>query len=200
MRCLPCCPKKGEKLFLDCRICGGMRGKMKEQDELKKNVDELKKIANQPATRRRSLLSPNERSVIFGILFAILAGLLTLSLDLIAVPEKDSTLWILIVFLYALLILITVLIERFLIQKFEVRRTLYYVVVHIMLLLAIITLIIMGVRHPESIYNVSTEFSYAMAIGFTEIALFLYHLGRVIVLAIVNHAKDKPTKAVGNKK
>ncbi len=170
-----------------------MRGKMKEQDE-------LKKIANQPAVKRRSLLSPNERSVIFGILFAILAGLLTLSLDLIAVPEKDSTLWILIVFLYALLILITVLIERFLIQKFEVRRTLYYAVVHVMLLLAIITLIIMGVRHPESIYNVSTEFSYAMAIGFTEIALFLYHLGRVIVLAIVNHAKDKPTKTVGNRK
>ncbi len=173
---------------------------MKEQDELKKNVDELKKIANQPAAKRRSLLSPNERSVIFGILFAILAGLLTLSLDLIAVPEKDSTLWVLIVFLYALLILITVLIERFLIQKFEVRRTLYYAVVHVMLLLAIITLIIMGVRHPESIYNVSTEFSYAMAIGFTEIALFLYHLGRVIVLAIVNHAKDKPTKTVGNRK
>ncbi len=170
-----------------------MRGKMKEQDE-------LKKIANQPAVKRRSLLSPNERSVIFGILFAILAGLLTLSLDLIAVPEKDSTLWVLIVFLYALLILITVLIERFLIQKFEVRRTLYYAVVHVMLLLAIITLIIMGVRHPESIYNVSTEFSYAMAIGFTEIALFLYHLGRVIVLAIVNHAKDKPTKTVGNRK
>lgn len=170
-----------------------MRGKMKEQDE-------LKKIANQPAVKRRSLLSPNERSVIFGILFAILAGLLTLSLDLIAVPEKDSTLWILIVFLYALLILITVLIERFLIQKFEVRRTLYYAVVHVMLLLAIITLIIMGVRHPESIYNVSTEFSYAMTIGFTEIALFLYHLGRVIVLAIVNHAKDKPTKTVGNRK
>ncbi len=165
-----------------------------------KEQDELKKIANQPAVKRRSLLSPNERSVIFGILFAILAGLLTLSLDLIAVPEKDSTLWILIVFLYALLILITVLIERFLIQKFEVRRTLYYAVVHVMLLLAIITLIIMGVRHPESIYNVSTEFSYAMAIGFTEIALFLYHLGRVIVLAIVNHAKDKPTKTVGNRK
>ncbi len=187
---------KGHKMkncFLDCRICGGMRGKMKEQDE-------LKKIANQPAAKRRSLLSPNERSVIFGILFAILAGLLTLSLDLIAVPEKDSTLWVLIVFLYALLILITVLIERFLIQKFEVRRTLYYAVVHVMLLLAIITLIIMGVRHPESIYNVSTEFSYAMAIGFTEIALFLYHLGRVIVLAIVNHAKDKPTKTVGNRK
>ena len=165
-----------------------------------KEQDELKKIANQPAVKRCSLLSPNERSVIFGILFAILAGLLTLSLDLIAVPEKDSTLWILIVFLYALLILITVLIERFLIQKFEVRRTLYYAVVHVMLLLAIITLIIMGVRHPESIYNVSTEFSYAMAIGFTEIALFLYHLGRVIVLAIVNHAKDKPTKTVGNRK
>ncbi len=165
-----------------------------------KEQDELKKIANQPAVKRRSLLSPNERSVIFGILFAILAGLLTLSLDLIAVPEKDSTLWVLIVFLYALLILITVLIERFLIQKFEVRRTLYYAVVHVMLLLAIITLIIMGVRHPESIYNVSTEFSYAMAIGFTEIALFLYHLGRVIVLAIVNHAKDKPTKTVGNRK
>ncbi len=109
-----------------------------------KEQDELKKIANQPAVKRRSLLSPNERSVIFGILFAILAGLLTLSLDLIAVPEKDSTLWVLIVFLYALLILITVLIERFLIQKFEVRRTLYYAVVHVMLLLAIITLIIMG--------------------------------------------------------
>ena len=125
---------------------------------------------------------------------------LYLAFYLLYLPEKDSTLWILIVFLYALLILITVLIERFLIQKFEVRRTLYYAVVHVMLLLAIITLIIMGVRHPESIYNVSTEFSYAMAIGFTEIALFLYHLGRVIVLAIVNHAKDKPTKTVGNRK
>lgn|GEM_PF-4794213 len=173
---------------------------MKEQDEMKKNVEELKKIAEQPATKRRSLLSPNERSVVFGILFAIIAGLLTLSLDLIAVPEKDSTLWVLIVFLYALLILITVLIERFLIQKFEIRRTLYYVIVHTMLLIAIITLIVMGMKRPESVYNVSTEFSYAMAIGFTEIALFLYHLGRVIILAIINHSKDKPGKNMGSRK
>lgn len=173
---------------------------MKEQDEMKKNVEELKKIAEQPAAKRRSLLSSNEKSVVFGILFAIIAGLLTLSLDLIAVPEKDSTLWVLIVFLYALLILITVLIERFFIQKFEIRRTLYYVIVHTMLLIAIVTLIVMGMKRPESVYNVSTEFSYAMAIGFTEIALFLYHLGRVIVLAIINHSKDKPGKNMGNRK
>ena len=133
-------------------------------------------------------------------MFAIIAGLLTLSLDLIAVPEKDSTLWVLIVFLYALLILITVLIERFFIQKFEIRRTLYYVIVHTMLLIAIVTLIVMGMKRPESVYNVSTEFSYAMAIGFTEIALFLYHLGRVIVLAIINHSKDKPGKNMRNRK
>ena len=198
MRYLPCCRFHTE--LLNCCICGGMRGNMKEQDEMKKNVEELKKIAEQPATKRRSLLSPNERSVVFGILFAIIAGLLTLSLDLIAVPEKDSTLWVLIVFLYALLILITVLIERFLIQKFEIRRTLYYVIVHTMLLIAIITLIVMGMKRPESVYNVSTEFSYAMAIGFTEIALFLYHLGRVIILVIINHSKDKPGKNRGNRK
>ena len=68
---------------------------MKEQDEMKKNVEELKKIAEAPATRRKSLLTPKEWSVVSGILFAALAGLLTLSLDLIAVPENDSTLWIL---------------------------------------------------------------------------------------------------------
>ena len=68
---------------------------MKEQDEMKKNVEELKKIAEAPATRRKSLLTPKEWSVVSGILFAALAGLLTLSLDLIAVPENDYTLWIL---------------------------------------------------------------------------------------------------------
>ena len=79
---------------------------MKEQDEMKKNVEELKKIAEAPATRRKSLLTPKEWSVVSGILFAALAGLLTLSLDLIAVPENDSTLWILMAGLYGLLILI----------------------------------------------------------------------------------------------
>lgn len=177
-----------------------MRGNMKENDEMKKNVDELKKIASEPAARRKALLTPKERSVVFGILFAVLAGLLTLSLDLITVPESDSMLWFLMVLLYAILILITVVIERFLIKKFSIHRTLYYAVVHVVLLLAIITLIVMGVRHPESVYEVSTEFSYAMAMGFTEIALFLYHLGRVIVLAIIRNAKGKPKKSSGKKK
>ena len=144
---------------------------MKEQDEMKKNVEELKKIAEAPATRRKSLLTPKEWSVVSGILFAALAGLLTLSLDLIAVPENDSTLWILMAGLYGLLILITVLIERFLISKLSIHRTLYYVVVHVLLLAAIIALIVVGLRQPESVYEVSTEFSYAMAIGFTEVAL-----------------------------
>ena len=138
---------------------------MKEQDEMKKNVEELKKIAEAPATRRKSLLTPKEWSVVSGILFAALAGLLTLSLDLIAVPENDSTLWILMAGLYGLLILITVLIERFLISKLSIHRTLYYVVVHVLLLAAIIALIVVGLRQPESVYEVSTEFSYAMAIG-----------------------------------
>lgn len=167
---------------------------MKENDELKKNVNELKKIAEQPATRRKSLLTPNERSIVFGILFAVLAGLLTLSLDLITVPESDSALWVLMVFLYLLLILVTYFIERLLIRKFSIRRTLYYVIVHLVLLVAIITLVVLGVNHPESVYEVSTEFSYAMALGFTEIALFLYHLGRVVVLAIINHSKNKTKK------
>ncbi len=173
---------------------------MKKEDELKKNVEELKKIAEEPAARRKSMLTPTERSVVFGILFAVVAGLLTLSLDLIAVPESDSMLWFLMVLLYAVLIVITVFVERFLIQKFSIRRTLYYVVVHVVLLAAIITLIVMGVNHPESVYEVSTEFSYAMAMGFTEIALLLYHLGRVIVLAIMNNAKNKPKKGTGKKK
>ena len=164
---------------------------MKEQDEMKKNVEELKKIAEAPATRRKSLLTPKEWSVVSGILFAALAGLLTLSLDLIAVPENDSTLWILMAGLYGLLILITVLIERFLISKLSIHRTLYYVVVHVLLLAAIIAV---GLRQPESVYEVSTEFSYAMAIGFTEVALLLYHLGRVIVLAIIEHSKKSAGK------
>lgn len=167
---------------------------MKEQDEMKKNVEELKKIAEAPATRRKSLLTPKEWSVVSGILFAALAGLLTLSLDLIAVPENDSTLWILMAGLYGLLILITVLIERFLISKLSIHRTLYYVVVHVLLLAAIIALIVVGSRQPESVYEVSTEFSYAMAIGFTEVALLLYHLGRVIVLAIIEHSKKSAGK------
>ncbi len=171
-----------------------MRGNMKEKDELKKNVDELKRIAKEPATRRKSLLTPNERSVVFGILFALFAGLLTLSLDLITVPESDTALWVLMVFLYALLIAATVFIERLLIKKFSIRRTLYYVIAHLILLVAIITLIVLGVNHPESVYEVSTEFSYAMALGFTEVALFLYHLGRVVVLAIMNHSKNKTKK------
>ena len=166
---------------------------MKEQDEMKKNVEELKKIAEAPATRRKSLLTPKEWSVVSGI-FAALAGLLTLSLDLIAVPENDSTLWILMAGLYGLLILITVLIERFLISKLSIHRTLYYVVVHVLLLAAIIALIVVGLRQPESVYEVSTEFSYAMAIGFTEVALLLYHLGRVIVLAIIEHSKKSAGK------
>ena len=154
-------------------------------------MEELKKIAEAPATRRKSLLTPKEWSVVSGILFAALAGLLTLSLDLIAVPENDSTLWILMAGLYGLLILITVLIERFLISKLSIHRTLYYVVVHVLLLAAII---VVGLRQPESVYEVSTEFSYAMAIGFTEVALLLYHLGRVIVLAIIEHSKKSAGK------
>lgn len=173
---------------------GGMRGNMKEKEEMKKNGNELKRIAEQPATRRKSLLTPNERSVVFGILFALLAGLLTLSLDLITVPESDSVLWILMVFLYLLLVLATFFIERLLVKKFSIRRTLYYVIVHLVLLVAIITLIVLGVNHPESVYEVSTEFSYAMALGFTEVALLLYHLGRVIVLAILNHSKNNKKK------
>ncbi|MDE7325362.1 MAG: hypothetical protein K2N63_03640 [Lachnospiraceae bacterium] len=169
---------------------------MKEQDEMKKNVDELKRIAQAPAARRKTLLTPKEWSVVAGILFAALAGLLTLSLDLIAVPEKDSTLWVLMALLYGLLILITVLVERFLVRKFQIHRTLYYVVVHILLLAAIIVLIVIGSRQPESVYEVSTEFSYAMAIGFTEVALLLYHLCRVVVLAILEHSK----KDAGKKK
>lgn len=171
---------------------------MKENDEMKKNVEDLKKIANEPAARRKSLLTPNERSVVFGILFAVFAGLFTLSLDLISVPENESVLWLLMFFLYVLLIVATIFIERFLVKKFCVRRTLYYAVAHVVLLIAIITLIVMGVRHPESVYEVSTEFSYALALGFTQAALLLYHLGRVTVLAILRNSKSKTKQ--GNKR
>lgn len=173
---------------------------MKENDEMKKNVEELKKIANEPAARRKSLLTPKERSVVFGIVFAVLAGLFTLSLDLISVPENETVLWFLMVFLYVLLITAAFFIERFLTAKFSIHRTLYYAVAHLVLLAAIIALIVMGVRHPESVYEVSTEFSYALALGFTQIALLLYHLGRVIVLAILRNSKNKAKQGNGKRR
>lgn len=196
------CGKEISDTMENCPYCGSRMSETEEAAGMtQKNVDALKKTANEPAKRRKSLLTPKERSVVFGILFAVLAGLLTLSLDLIPVPEEDWALWLMMAGLYAVLILVTVFLERLLVKKLSVHRTLYYVTVQLVLLIAIIALVVIGIRrNSESVYEVSTEFSYALALGVTEIVFFLYHLGRVIVLAIMNNSKKNTKKKAGKNK
>lgn len=187
------CGKEISDTMEKCPHCG--TGRNEEMGVTQKNIDALKKAAEEPAKRRKSLLTPKERSVVFGILFAVLAGLLTLSLDLIPVPDEDSTLWLMMLGLYAVLILVTVFVERLLVKKLSVHRTLYYATVQLVLFAVLIALIIAGIRR-----NSETEFSYALALGVTEIVFFLYHLGRVIVLAVINRSKKNGKKNNGNSK
>ena len=81
---------------------------MEKTDKMQDGVAELKKIAKEQPPRRKSLLTPKERSVVFGVFYAILMALLTLSMDLIPVPEKDSSLLMMMVVLYTIIVLIVI--------------------------------------------------------------------------------------------
>lgn len=194
------CGRKISDTMEKCPYCGSQRNETREAaGTARENADALKGTGAEPENRRKTLLTPKERSVVSGILFAVLAGLLTLSLDLFPAPEKDSTLWLMMLCLYAVLILVTIFAERLLVKKLSVRRTLYYAAVQLTLLAAIIALIVMGIRSgADTSSEISAEFSYAMALSFTELAFFLYHIVRAIVLAIRNgsarNAKKKPAK------
>lgn len=161
---------------------------MKESEE-KKVQNPINKVLQEAPKRRTALFTPTERTVVFGILYAILASGFTLVMDLLPVPEKESTLWILMACVYLAFLAISILLERlYRRRKLEIHRTIYYCVAQLLLLIAIIVLIVLGVNTDVALeYN--SYFSYALAFGFTEIVILLYHLVRFVVLCIVKNKK-----------
>ena len=164
---------------------------MNKTDKMQQDsVEELKKIIKEQPPRRKTLFTPKERSVVFGVLYAVVMALLTLSMDFIPVPEKDSSLWIMMFVLYTIMITVSILMEWQLKVHFQVERTLFYFTGQGVLLIAIIALIVIGLNDPSKQYETSRELSYAMAFSFTEIVLLLYHLVRAVVLAIKKAGKE----------
>ncbi len=172
-----------------------MEENMDKTDKMQDGVAELKKIAKEQPPRRKSLLTPKERSVVFGVFYAILMALLTLSMDFIPVPEKDSSLLIMMVVLYTIMITVSIFIEWQLKLRFQIHRTLFYCVGQGTLLIAIIVLIVIGLNDPTKQYETSRELSYAMAFSFTEIILLLYHLVRKVIFVIKKAGEERAASA-----
>ncbi len=154
-------------------------------------MNEIEKIAAQQPEKRQSLLSERERSLVFGFVYALILAGLTLLLDMIPVPKEDSTLWLMFAAFYVVVIVLNVLMERFLLKKLNVRRGLFYATAQLLLLVAIIVLIVIGVKNSSDAYYNSRELSYAMAFCFDELALLLYHLGRSVVRSIIASKTEK---------
>ena len=171
---------------------------MSKQNETQGDINKLKELAEAEPVRRKSLLTPKEYSVVFGIVYAALMTGLTLLLDLIPVPDNSAALWITMLLLYAVMISLSILIERQLKLRFQIRRTLFYGIGQCVLLAGIIALIVIGARSPEPAYE-SGELAWAMALVFTEIVLLLYHLVRAIVLAI-RKSRASNRKSVSGRK
>lgn len=164
--------------------------------EKNKTQNEIQKIASAPPRKRKSLLTPAERSVVFGFVYAGLVAILTLMMDWIPVPNKDSTLWMIMAGFYILLVGASILLEEFLFKRMEIRRTLFYAAAQLAILIGIIVLAVIGIRTSGDEYYNSKELSYAMAFVFSETVLLLYHLFRMAVLGILHSKRDgKTTKA-----
>lgn len=163
---------------------------MKETQQ-NKPKNEIQKIASAPPEKRKSFLSQTEISVVLGLLYAGLVVLLTMMVDLIPVPSKDSTLWMIMAGFYILLIVVSIALERFLLQPLQIKRILFYAVAQIAILIGIIVLIVIGVSNSKEAYYSSKELSYAMAFGFSEIILLLYHLFRAVILSLLHSSKEK---------
>ncbi len=154
-------------------------------------MNEIEKIAAQQPEKRESLLSNRERSIVFGLIYAVILAGLTLLLDMIPVPKEDSTLWIMFAAFYVIVIILNVLMERFLLKKLRVRRGMFFATAQLLLLVTIIVLVVIGVKNTSDEYYNSRELSYAMAFCFDEIVLLLYHLVRKIVCSIIASKKEK---------
>ncbi|MBQ9119966.1 MAG: hypothetical protein IJY09_07960 [Lachnospiraceae bacterium] len=154
-------------------------------------MNEIEKIANAKPEKRKSLLSVKERSVVFGLLYALIVAGLTMLLNLIPAPKEDSTLWLMFAVFYVVIIALTIVLERFVIAKLSLRRGLFFVTAQLLMLLAIIVLAIIGINTSGDEYYQSTELSYAMAFCFNELVLLLYHLVRCIVRAIIASQNEK---------
>ena len=158
-------------------------------------MNEIEKITAQKPEKRKSLLSEKERSLVYGLLYALIISGLTLLLDMIPVPKEDSTLWLMFALFYLVIITLNVVMERFLLKKLAVRRGLFFATAQLLILVAIIVLIVIGVKSSADEYYNSRELSYAMAFCFNEIVLLLYHLVRFIVRKLIASRKEnKPKK------
>lgn len=156
-------------------------------------MNEIEKIATQKPEKRKSLLSDKERSLVFGLLYALVLSGLTLLLDLIPVPKEDSMLWLMFAMFYLVIIVLTILMEHFLLKKRSIRRGLFYATAQILMLIAVIVLSVVGAKTSGEEYYNSRELSYAMAFCFNEVVLLFYHLVRAIVLAIVRSCRENKT-------
>ena len=74
-------------------------------------MNEIEKIAAQKPEKRKSLLSAKERSLVFGLLYALVLSGLTLLLDLIPVPKEDSMLWLMFALFYLVVVVLNVLMD-----------------------------------------------------------------------------------------
>lgn len=170
------------------------------ETEKNKAQNDIGRLAAELPQKRKSLLTPKEISVVSGLIYAALIAGLTLLMNLIPAPNEDSTLWAMMAGFYILMVLISVFLEKFLIHKLQVKRTLFYVTAQLVILIVIIVLIVLGVQKSNGEYYNSTELSYAMAFVFSEIILLLYHLFRVIILSILHSSeKDSASGRKGNK-
>lgn len=173
---------------------------MSKQNETQGDVKKLKELAGAEPTRRKALLTPREYSVVFGIVYAVLMTGLTLLLDLVPVPDNSNVLWLIMLLLYAVMISLSILIERQLSLHFQIKRTLFYCVGQCVILAAMIALIVIGVKSPKPAYE-SGELAWAMGLGFTEIVLLIYHIVRAIVLSVQkSRASNRKSSSSAKKK
>lgn len=171
---------------------------MENKNTQNKGKNEALNAAGQP--EKKPLLTPPQRSVLLGVAYAALLCGLTMLMDKIPVPSKDSTLWVLMAGFYILLVVISILLEKLIRKKTEMKRTLYYGTAQLIILAVVAILIATGVRTAGEEYYNSRELSYAMAFLFTEFVLLLYHLGRTIVLHILHSSEGQGAKQKKGKK
>lgn len=167
---------------------------MSESEKRKENRNIIQKIAEEPAQKRKELLSATEKSVVLGLVYAAIICGLTMLLDVIRIPDSETVLWVILGGFFIALVGLSVFMEHLLFPKLKLRRTVFYLTAQLAVLVVIIVMIIIGIKTSGEEYYASRELSYAMAFSFSELALFIYHLIRTIILAICrSKAEGKKT-------
>lgn len=167
---------------------------------MSKEKDNIQKAATDLPERRKQLFTAGEKTVLLAIAFGVIAALFPRLLDLIQFKGVDisvgvSVLSIGIVNLIAYVL--ELIFEHFFFKKWEIRRTMYWVIVHILVIVALIGCIIYGniISVPDSINNPANKFyETALSCGLTTFFYLIFHFVRWIVLLIVNEINNKNKK------